>query len=60
MVCPLRLKSREPSSALPVRAALGFSRLVLHNVNREQERFVDDFGAHVLPQLADARVGDGA
>ena len=41
-------------------ARLGFSRVVLHNVNREQERFVDDFGAHVLPQLADARVGDGA
>ena len=38
-------------------AALGFSRIVLHNVNREQERFVDDFGARVLPQLADAPVG---
>jgi probable non-F420 flavinoid oxidoreductase len=41
-------------------AALGFSRIVLHNVNREQERFVDDFGARVLPQLADVRVGGGA
>ena len=35
--------------------AQGFSRLLLHNVNREQERFVDDFGAHVLPALADLR-----
>ena len=41
-------------------AALGFSRIVLHNVNREQERFVDDFGARVLPELATARVGDRA
>jgi probable non-F420 flavinoid oxidoreductase len=40
--------------------AQGFSRLFLHNVNREQERFVDDFGAHVLPALADARVAASA
>jgi probable non-F420 flavinoid oxidoreductase len=33
----------------------GFARVFLHNVNREQERFVDDFGAHVLPALADLR-----
>ena len=37
----------------------GFSQLYLHNVNRGQERFVDDFGERVLPQLADL-VGDGA
>ncbi|MGA0557929.1 TIGR03885 family FMN-dependent LLM class oxidoreductase [Larkinella sp. VNQ87] len=30
---------------------LGFERLMLHNVNREQERFIDDFGQHVLPDL---------
>jgi hypothetical protein len=35
--------------------AQGFSRLFLHNVNREQERYIDDFGAHVLPALADLR-----
>ncbi|GAB3255686.1 TIGR03885 family FMN-dependent LLM class oxidoreductase [Larkinella harenae] len=30
---------------------LGFERLLLHNVNREQQRFIDDFGGHVLPTL---------
>jgi len=30
---------------------LGFSRLFLHNVNCEQARFVEDFGARVLPAL---------
>ena len=40
--------------------AQGFSRVFLHNVNREQERFVDDFGARVLPALADLRRPAGA
>lgn len=31
--------------------ALGFERLFLHNVNRGQQRFVEDFGARVLPEL---------
>jgi probable non-F420 flavinoid oxidoreductase len=31
--------------------ALGFDHLILHNVNREQEAFIKDFGAHVLPAL---------
>jgi coenzyme F420-dependent glucose-6-phosphate dehydrogenase len=30
---------------------LGFERLYLHNVNRDQERFIDAFGQHVLPKL---------
>ncbi|GAB3699692.1 TIGR03885 family FMN-dependent LLM class oxidoreductase [Spirosoma flavus] len=30
---------------------MGFDQLSLHNVNLEQERFIDDFGQHVLPQL---------
>lgn len=34
--------------------ALGIDQLYLHNVNREQARFIDDFGAHVLPQLQEA------
>ena len=34
--------------------ALGFTHLYLHNVTREQERFIEDFGAHVLPALARA------
>ena len=37
---------------------MGFSRLFLHNVNRGQERFIDDFGARVLPELAGARPGE--
>jgi coenzyme F420-dependent glucose-6-phosphate dehydrogenase len=30
---------------------LGFERIHIHNVNREQERFIDAFGEHVLPVL---------
>ncbi|MDR6339521.1 putative non-F420 flavinoid oxidoreductase [Filimonas zeae] len=29
----------------------GCSRLILHNVNRQQERFIEDFGSRVLPAL---------
>ncbi|CRX67352.1 unnamed protein product [Stenotrophomonas maltophilia] len=31
--------------------SLGFDRIYLHNVNREQDRFIDDFAEHVLPAL---------
>jgi coenzyme F420-dependent glucose-6-phosphate dehydrogenase len=31
--------------------ALGVSQINLHNVNREQEAFIDGFGQHVLPAL---------
>lgn len=30
---------------------LGFSELLLHNVNREQQQFIEDFGEKVLPVL---------
>jgi coenzyme F420-dependent glucose-6-phosphate dehydrogenase len=30
---------------------LGFELLTLHNVNLEQQRFIDDFGQYVLPDL---------
>jgi coenzyme F420-dependent glucose-6-phosphate dehydrogenase len=30
---------------------LGFDKIILHNVNREQERFIQDFGEKVLPLL---------
>ncbi|WP_199728794.1 hypothetical protein [Corallococcus sp. CA053C] len=30
---------------------LGFERLYLHNVNREQDAFIDAFGAKVIPAL---------
>lgn len=31
--------------------SLGFEQISLHNVNRQQQEFIDDFGAQVLPQL---------
>jgi coenzyme F420-dependent glucose-6-phosphate dehydrogenase len=30
---------------------LGFERIYIHNVNREQQRFIDVFGSQVLPKL---------
>jgi probable non-F420 flavinoid oxidoreductase len=33
-------------------AQLGFDEIYLHHVGREQERFIDAFGEHVLPSLA--------
>lgn len=30
---------------------LGFEKIILHNVNREQEAFITDFGMTVLPEL---------
>ena len=30
---------------------LGFERIYIHNVNREQERFIETFGAQVLPAV---------
>jgi coenzyme F420-dependent glucose-6-phosphate dehydrogenase len=32
-------------------AALGFEKIILHNVNREQEKFIRDFGKFVLPKM---------
>lgn len=34
---------------------LGFDRIFIHNVNREQERFVDAFGDKVLPALKEGK-----
>jgi alkanesulfonate monooxygenase SsuD/methylene tetrahydromethanopterin reductase-like flavin-dependent oxidoreductase (luciferase family) len=33
---------------------MGFSTISLHNVNREQERFIRDFGSEVLRSLSQA------
>jgi probable non-F420 flavinoid oxidoreductase len=30
---------------------MGFETLILHNVNKNQKTFIDDFGKHVLPRL---------
>lgn len=32
-------------------AELGFARIILHNVTREQELFIDDFGERLLPEF---------
>jgi coenzyme F420-dependent glucose-6-phosphate dehydrogenase len=32
--------------------ALGFDRIYIHNVNREQRRFIETFGEKVLPELS--------
>jgi hypothetical protein len=32
-------------------AELGFETIILHNVNRDQEKFINDFGRHVLPRF---------
>ncbi len=33
---------------------LGFDEIFLHNAHRDQRRFIDDFGEHVLPTLSAA------
>jgi len=33
-------------------ASLGFEKIILHNVNRKQDQFIDAFGSQVLPELA--------
>ncbi len=40
-------------------AALGFERIILHNVNRQQEQFIRDFGALVLPELKNSKSKPG-
>lgn len=35
-------------------AALGFDEIYLHHVGQSQERFIDAFGEHVLPELREA------
>jgi G6PDH family F420-dependent oxidoreductase len=34
--------------------ARGVDQVYLHNVDRDEERFIDDFGAHILPALGSA------
>jgi hypothetical protein len=33
-------------------AELGFDEIYLHHVGKEQEEFIDAFGAYVLPELS--------
>ena len=37
-------------------ADMGFESIILHNVNREQELFIEDFGNYVLPELKKSAV----
>jgi coenzyme F420-dependent glucose-6-phosphate dehydrogenase len=39
---------------------LGFSELLLHNVNREQEQFIEVFGEKVIPALAEKPIAFSA
>jgi coenzyme F420-dependent glucose-6-phosphate dehydrogenase len=56
---PARLAEGVRISADPARQAawiaadveLGFEEIIVHNVNRSQERFIDAFGERVLPAL---------
>lgn len=58
-VQPAELKDMVRISADPERhiewlkedMKLGFERIILHNVNREQELFIQDFGEKVLPRV---------
>lgn len=44
----------EHAAWLAALADLGFDELYLHHVGQHQERFIDAFGEHVLPQVAPA------
>lgn len=47
-------EQRRPSTLLArVQQAesAGFDEILLHNVHRDQESFIGDFGEHVLPAL---------
>jgi alkanesulfonate monooxygenase SsuD/methylene tetrahydromethanopterin reductase-like flavin-dependent oxidoreductase (luciferase family) len=35
-------------------AGVGFDEIYLHHVGQSQERFIDSFGEHVLPELKEA------
>ena len=37
---------------------LGFEKIILHNVNRKQEAFIDAFGEHVLPEITGRHAAD--
>ena len=47
-------KVQDFSEQLKTYIDLGFETIILHNVNREQENFISDFGEQLLPSL---RVG---
>jgi coenzyme F420-dependent glucose-6-phosphate dehydrogenase len=50
---PVRVSADPEQHADWIRAdiELGFDAVYLHNVHRDQARFIDTFGADVLPQL---------
>jgi hypothetical protein len=38
-------------SSIPEDIAFGFDQIFLHNMEREQRDFIEDFGPRVLPEL---------
>jgi hypothetical protein len=38
-------------------ARFGFETVHVHNVHSDQQRFIDDFGQHVLPALREEQEG---
>jgi coenzyme F420-dependent glucose-6-phosphate dehydrogenase len=50
---PVRVSAdlRQHVDWLCERAELGFDELYLHDVHRDQERFIADFGEHVVPEV---------
>jgi hypothetical protein len=41
----------EHAAWLAHQAGLGFERVMVHHVGKDQRRFLDAFGTHVLPEL---------
>ncbi len=53
-MCELVLISADPQQhveGLKKDIELGFDELILHNVNREQQQFIEVFGEKVTPAL---------
>ncbi len=44
-------KIQQHIDSLKKYAALGFEKIILHNVGRNQEEFINEFGDKVLPKL---------
>ncbi|HVD98651.1 MAG TPA: TIGR03885 family FMN-dependent LLM class oxidoreductase [Cytophagaceae bacterium] len=56
----LLISSNPSDYIIPIRecSALGFENIILHNVNRQQIAFIQDFGATVLPALRKTELKD--
>jgi coenzyme F420-dependent glucose-6-phosphate dehydrogenase len=60
MVQPHQLKDKiiispdpdEYADTLKQYIAMGFDRIILHNVNRDQVKFIKDFGSRIIPKIS--------